>query len=536
MPSRPRPSCRQITEEMLLVRFPEASDVEANRAAVALAEELRRGGGVRDAIPGARSLAVSFDPDVVSGDALARSCERMLADTQAPTTEPAAEHVRKVPVLYGGAAGPDLATLSRQRGMPPEEFAARHAAGRYEVAFLGFAPGFAYLTGLAPELSAPRLDTPRTRVPAGSVAIGGRYTGIYPGQSPGGWRLIGRAAVRLFDPGSVPPALLRPGQLVRFEAVGEREFERALAASQAEAAPEPVGSAAPLARVRTPGVWTSIQGRPRSNLGRWGIPPGGALDEDALTLGNALVANRPAAPALEMSFVGPELEWLRPTTVAIAGAAVSAELDGRPVAQERPFRVGEGATLRIGRLRGSARAYLCVTAGFESASMPQPSRRLDAGDVVRGGDGPAAASRGAAPARSAVLAAPDASVVRVVLGPDEDRFTPEGIATFLSGTFHVSAASDRRGIRLEGPAIAHRGEADVPPEGTPLGGIQVPPDGQPIVLGPDRPVTGGYARIATIVSPDFPTIGRALAGSSVRFRAVSLAEAVVARSKLFPTS
>jgi UPF0271 protein len=119
-----------------------------------------------------------------------------------------------------------------------------------------------------------------------------------------------------------------------------------------------------------------------------------------------------------------------------------------------------------------------------------------------------------------------------VLGPDEDRFAREGIATFLSGTYRVSAASDRRGIRLEGPRVAHAESPDVPPEPTPLGAIQVALDGQPIVLGPDRPVTGGYARIATVASADFPVVARAMPGSSLRFQAIDVADAVEARSKL----
>ena len=532
MSSPPRASYRQIAEDMLLVRFPDLSDAEANRAAVALAETLRQTTGVHDAVPGARSLAVFFDGGVLSADALVRSCRQRLASAQERAPERPPPHVRKIPVLYGGAEGPDLAALAGERGMRPEEFAARHAAGRYEVAFLGFAPGFAYLTGLAPELAAPRLETPRTRVPRGSVAIGGPYTGIYPAETPGGWRLIGRAAVRLFDPGSVPPALLRPGQSVLFQAVGREEFDRTIAALEPDAVPEGVRRGTPLARILSAGVWTSVQGTARPSVTRWGVPPGGALDEEALAAGNLLVGNAVGAPALEMSFVGPELEWLEASTVAIAGAAVTAELDGRPVPQDRPFRVAQGATLRIGRLSASARAYLCVEGGFAGSRTPRPSHRLAAGDLVLGSGGEPSTRRAAPTRLSPVLAASAAPVVRVVLGPDEDRFLPEGIATFLSSAFHVSAASDRRGIRLEGPSIAHRGPADVPPEGTPLGGIQVARDGQPIVLGPDRPVTGGYARIATVLRADFPIVGRALPGSSVRFRAVSLADAGGAGSKL----
>jgi allophanate hydrolase subunit 2 len=125
-------------------------------------------------------------------------------------------------------------------------------------------------------------------------------------------------------------------------------------------------------------------------------------------------------------------------------------------------------------------------------------------------------------------------VVRIVLGPQEDRFEQEGIATLTKATYRVSSTSDRRGVRLDGPKLAFRfsgGGAEVPPEGTALGAIQVPADGQPIVLGPDRPVTGGYAKVATVIGADFPLVAQARPGSILRFRAVSLEEALDMRRR-----
>jgi KipI family sensor histidine kinase inhibitor len=121
-----------------------------------------------------------------------------------------------IPVVYGGADGPDLAEVARHAGMTADEVVAAHSGAAYDVFFLGFQPGFAYLGGLPPALATPRRDTPRVRVPAGSVGIGGAQTGIYPAASPGGWNLIGRTAVTLFDPHADAPALLAPGDRVRF--------------------------------------------------------------------------------------------------------------------------------------------------------------------------------------------------------------------------------------------------------------------------------------------------------------------------------
>jgi inhibitor of KinA len=131
-----------------------------------------------------------------------------------------------IPVCYGGECGPDLDGLALHAKLPAAEVIARHCAAEYRVAMLGFAPGFAYLLGLDSTLHAPRHAVPRVRVPAGSVAIGGAQTGVYPRELPGGWRIIGRTPLVLFDASRDPPAVLGPGQRVRFRAIDADEFAR----------------------------------------------------------------------------------------------------------------------------------------------------------------------------------------------------------------------------------------------------------------------------------------------------------------------
>ena len=130
----------------------------------------------------------------------------------------------EIPVVYGGEDGPDLDAAAAELGLSPQTLIERHSAGRYTVAMIGFAPGFPYLSGLDPALALPRLATPRTRVAAGSVAIGGAQTGIYPRDSPGGWRILGRTPLTLFDPQRDPPTALLPGDRVRFVAIDAAQF------------------------------------------------------------------------------------------------------------------------------------------------------------------------------------------------------------------------------------------------------------------------------------------------------------------------
>jgi KipI family sensor histidine kinase inhibitor len=428
----------------------------------------------------------------------------------------------EIPVFYdpGAETGPDLEDLARDAGLTAEAFARRHAAGEYRVAFLGFARGFAYLTGLPAELRAPRLATPRTRVPAGSVGIGDRYTGIYPGETPGGWRLIGRAPVRLFDPNDDPPSILLPGDGVRFQPIDRVEFERRRPILARGAAPCALPGR-PLLSVAAPGVLTSVQGAPRRGRGIYGVPPGGAMDFETLARGNALVGNPPDAAALEMTLVGPEIEFLAEASIVLCGGRTEARLNGRPLAAGIVQRVRPGDSVNVGAIRGSARAYLCAAGGLGQTDRPDLSRRLGAGDVVFVEQQAPVTPRAPAPSdRTDAGGTPAAEndPIRVLPGPQRERFEPDGLTTFLQSAWRVSASSDRRGIRLEGPPVGNVGSSDIPPEGTVLGSIQVPGDGQPIILGPDRPVTGGYAKIATVLEADFPRVARAVPGSVLRFR------------------
>ncbi|HET8583171.1 MAG TPA: allophanate hydrolase subunit 1 [Jatrophihabitans sp.] len=176
---------------------------------LALAAALRDTPGVVELVPAARTLLVRAAPS--DRDAIrARLTE--LADTLDPAAVPAGPEV-VLDVRYGGA---DLVATADELGLAPDELVHRHAAADYVVAFCGFAPGFAYLTGLDPGLHVPRLAQPRTRVPAGSVAIAGEFSAVYPRSSPGGWRLLGTTAAPLWDAARTPPALLAPGTRVRF--------------------------------------------------------------------------------------------------------------------------------------------------------------------------------------------------------------------------------------------------------------------------------------------------------------------------------
>jgi KipI family sensor histidine kinase inhibitor len=217
----------------LLIRFGAGIDAGLNAQALAVAETLRSAGlpGLRDIAPAYASVCVQYDPCVWSDAAGAQSpfaciAARISAIVNDVRTQLVVHdsNIVQIPVCYGGDFGADLDVLAQHAGLAADEVIRRHVAGQYRVAMLGFAPGFPYLLGLDAALHASRRAVPRTHVPAGSVAIGGTQTGIYPRDLPGGWLLIGRTPTKLFDPAREPPALLAPGDQVRFRMIQADEF------------------------------------------------------------------------------------------------------------------------------------------------------------------------------------------------------------------------------------------------------------------------------------------------------------------------
>ena len=206
---------RPASDRSILVEFGTDISLESHRRVFHLTRALEGVRGILNLHPAYASLLVEFDPrmhDHAQMEALVR--ER--GAREATESGHAEGRLVEIPVKYGGEFGPDLADVAKHTGLAPERVIEMHSSAEYLVYFLGFAPGFAYLGGLPPELATPRLSAPRKHVPAGSVAIGGNQTGVYPMVSPGGWRIIGHTDAKMFDPGADEPALLRMGDQLRF--------------------------------------------------------------------------------------------------------------------------------------------------------------------------------------------------------------------------------------------------------------------------------------------------------------------------------
>ncbi|HLZ01383.1 MAG TPA: biotin-dependent carboxyltransferase family protein [Bradyrhizobium sp.] len=280
------------------------------------------------------------------------------------------------------------------------------------------------------------------------------------------------------------------------------------------------------------GPASSVQDRGRHGVQRYGLVPSGAMDSLALAAANALVGNDPSAACIE---VGPFMASFTArdgaVRVALTGSPRGADVAGRAIAMNTSMAIADGETLTLGLAKGGAFSYLAIDGGidggatFGSRSVNQRAglgspypRPLQVSDEF-----PAKAASGATDRQ---IELPDLSgPIRVVLGPQDDEFSDEAKALFLDSEWKVSATSDRMGYRLEGPAIKHLHGHNIVSDGTVNGSIQVPGNGAPIVLMPDRGTTGGYPKIATVISADFGRFAQTPAGIAFRFKAVSMQEA-----------
>ena len=218
----PEPRFLPAGDAAIVVELGDAISPAINRRVRSLSLALENGSvpGVFDFLPTYRSVLVYYDPLSASPDAVQSQIARLL---QSPDAEAAANpRVALIPTLYGGDMGPDIAFVASHAGISEQEVIAIHSATDYLIYMMGFSPGFAYLGGLDQRLTTPRLESPRTEIPAGAVGIAESQTGVYPVASPGGWQLIGRTPLRLFDPARNPPALLSAGDYVRFTPLADR--------------------------------------------------------------------------------------------------------------------------------------------------------------------------------------------------------------------------------------------------------------------------------------------------------------------------
>jgi KipI family sensor histidine kinase inhibitor len=490
--------------------------------------------GVVDLVPAYATVLVEFEIDGLDEAEAERAVRAALGMVGEFDAGPG--RLVQVPVCYGGEFGPDLEEVARLHSMTARQVAELHSGAEYLVHFIGFVPGFAYMGGLPAVIATGRLERPRARVPAGSLGIAGEQTGVYPFATPGGWRLIGRTPLRMFDARRGSPSLLEMGDRVRFRGVDKAEFE-AVAAKGGPSNIRPQATEAradPLLKVVDPGMLTSVQDLGRRGLGAFGVCGGGAADWASLVTGNRTLGNEAGAAGLEMTLRGCVVEFKGESEVVLVGAEASVQGQvNRKMREGEVVGVGAGDRVVVGRFAG-ARAYLCAAGGVEvplvlgsrsthlSAGFGGVGRGLRPGDELGVGLGIGARAmrhRGAGGSGTSVARSGE-RLLRVVIN-EGGEFGAGAMKPFLGGEYRVASQSDRVGLRLEGPRIESKSGGRMISEGMMWGAVQIPEDGQPIVLNVDYPVTGGYPVIGCVAAADQPVLGQVKPGDAVRFEVVT---------------
>lgn len=289
-----------------------------------------------------------------------------------------------------------------------------------------------------------------------------------------------------------------------------------------------------------PGALTTVQDLGRYGYQRYGVPVGGAMDKFSLRVANLLVGNKENEGALEATVLGPKLKALRQVRVAFAGADLSPKINGQPCPTWSSLAIEEGDLISFGTPRSGCRAYLGISGGISvplimgsyathiRLGLGGLGRALAKGDVIRVKEERRRSRDWIDPYQLAKEQIPiytHESVIRVILGPQKEYFTKQGLRSFLGGDYVITPETDRMGYRLRGPKVEHSLGADVITDGTPPGSVQVPGDGMPIILVADGQATGGYAKIAVVITPDQDKLAQAKPGDRIRFQKVTIDKA-----------
>jgi KipI family sensor histidine kinase inhibitor len=526
-----------VGDRALLVECADLAEVHGLHAALSAAPLPGQG----EVVPAARTVLVLLT-DPAAADRLADA----LATLPAAASATLDDREVVVDVVYDGA---DLPGLARDRGLSPEAVVRWHTERPWTTAFLGFAPGFAYLERDGEPWDVPRLDTPRTSVPAGAVALAGPWSAVYPRASPGGWQLVGRTSAIMWDRSRADPALLRAGTRVRFRAVraeaaaaatspatsadtaaGAREKATPAAAPELPPTPAARSGAASAVEVVGPGPLSLVEDLGRPGHRALGVGPSGALDRRAAVRANRLVGNPRGAAVIETVLGGLTLRAHGTHVLAVTGApAPPVVRTAADVVRDRPghatpFALHDGETVTLEPPATGLRSYVAVRGGL-GAEPVLGSRSTD----LLSGLGPPPLTTGDVvpvlpPPADAVAAWPDpptqgaASVVdvRVVVGPRGDHLTESSLRRLLAQEWQVAADSNRVGLRLTGEPLDRAVHGELPSEGIVAGAVQVPPSGLPVVFLADHPVTGGYPVVAVVRDGDLDLLAQLRPGDRVR--------------------
>ncbi|MCM1959388.1 urea amidolyase family protein [Acinetobacter modestus] len=483
---------------------------------------------IKELIPAARSILIYFDPLLVEMHTL---IQWISSQKISPNNLRQGKEI-VIGVRYNGI---DLNNVAEYLGISTDQVIRKHTNSYWQVAFIGFAPGFAYLTN--PEQvfgSIPRLASPRKKVSAGAVGLAGEYSGIYPQDSPGGWQLIGQTDEILWDIHRQQPALLLPSDHVIFKDDSHNPTQISVPAqtfSQGQSIEKPA-----VLRVKNVGLQVLIQDEGRKNLAELGVGRAGAMDQKAFRQANLIVGNPKNAAVIEVLNGGVRLQVFEPTVMAVTGAETEVWVsyigsNKVKVMMYQPIALDYGDEIYIAVPTAGIRNYIALRGGIaveqvlKSASYDSlaelGTKPIQVGDEIHSAQLKAQpVSLNLIPIK---LPKRDEIIeIDLVLGPRTDWFAEESLDLLFKQTWLVSTESNRIGLKLVGDRpLTRKFEQELPSEGCCTGALQIPPNGQPVLFMNDHPITGGYPVIAAVALYHLDLIAQIPAGCHIQFRKIS---------------
>ena len=460
----------------------------------------------------------------------------------------------EVPVCYDPELAPDLEDFLKAKNLNLSQLIKAHTTREYPLYFYGFQPGFMYLGGLNPDLHHPRKSVPAQSVPAGSVAIGGAQTGIYPNNAPGGWHVIGRCPLILFDPLEPEPCLAKPGDLIKFVPINNDEFQVYLSESQTASHKARTQQRAKIKfgqiEVLKSGIYSSIQDAGRFGHAALGVPQSGAIDQESYRLANELLGNGADFAAVEITFGGAALKFQSATIIAITGADYSPAINQLKIAMNEPIAVNSGDILSFGQRNWGVRSYLGVLGGVQSPKIMDsrsqyqtitPEFTLTKGTLIpiplidikdrsilktHGSEinkddqiKAMVQSRANLGDSSSIMGTKayetDQSLeLEVLIGPEYHRLQKQE-KDKLRGTFTLGR-NDRMGYLLQ-EKVSNKLQG-IHTSGVLPGTVQLTQGGQIIILMNDGQTTGGYPRIFQLTDKAKALLSQCAQGQKIKFK------------------
>lgn len=551
-----------VNEYSILLSFGNSIDVHTHQLLMQAKQCIEQNPfpGFVETVPAYNTLAVYYDPAAVvqTTATIAATVEQTVRHILAHAeqlTAATTNQVVEIPVCYDEVFAPDLIDTATNLQLSTDELIQLHGNKPYHVFMLGFTPGFPYMGKVDERLITKRKQQPRLAVEPGSVAIAGEQTGIYPFATPGGWNIIGRTPLQLFDRNSVNPFLLKAGDEVQFKAITKEEFEN-YGTSDAPVGRDSKNNIShptktsednkPIVHIEQCGFLTTLQDTGRTGYLQYGVSKGGAIDKDAAQLANALVGNDTDEPVLELTQSPHRFLFTADAVVAFAGGGLQPETEQQLLPLYKPLFIAAGTIVNCKQQLPGFRLYMAVAGGFAAEEFLQSSstdllakaggfngRPLKKADILLQKNKLSKLQQQLLQVLKAGAAIelfqPGNSItsntIRVLKGAEWNYLTNASATDFTQQPFIVTQQSNRMGYRLKTEALQTNQSCDIISSPVTQGTVQLTSSGEMIVLMADAQTVGGYPRISQVCAADLSLLAQKKPGDAIQFQIVSLQEA-----------